>query len=196
MVSLLVTGVVLTVMCQFRFAQLAGLYSLVQSLSYLLIYAALFRLRSREGEGTEGFRIPVGTFGLALMAAPSVALVTLVVRQGLWPGGVLNTGQALLDLALFTSGPLTYVLFRSLFGARARAVAAAGALLLAAGTARAAEPDVVRVGMDTRSRPWVYVPGLDYSREDWTKAPLLQPRPAPAPRGGRHRPHERPGPVT
>jgi polar amino acid transport system substrate-binding protein len=29
--------------------------------------------------------------------------------------------------------------------------------------------------MDTRSQPWAYVPGLDYSREDWTKAPLIQP---------------------
>jgi amino acid transporter len=119
--SLLVTGIVLTVLCRFRFAQLAGLYSLVQSLSYLLIYAALFRLRSRSvtsapgGSAVEGFRIPLGTRGLALMVAPSFLLVTLVVRQGLWPRGTLDMGQALLDLALFTSGPLTYLLFRRLF---------------------------------------------------------------------------------
>ena len=176
-VSLLVTGVVLTVLCRFRFAQLAALYSLVQSLSYLLIYAALFRLRARapEGPAPEGFRIPLGAKGLALMVAPSVALVALVVRQGLWPGGVLDTGQVGLDVALFTSGPLTYFLFRRLFRARALAVALVLGLPLPVPSAGAAEPDVIRVGMDTRSRPWVYVPGLDYSREDWTKAPILQP---------------------
>ena len=123
-VSLLVTGVVLTVMCRFRFAQLAGLYSLVQSLSYLLIYAALFRLRSRSaaraegGPAAEGFRIPLGRVGLALMVVPSVALTALVIHQGLMPGGVLDTGQALLDVALFASGPLTYWLFRRLFRPR------------------------------------------------------------------------------
>jgi len=180
-VSLVVTGLVLTLLCRFRFAQLAGLYSLVQSLSYLLIYAALFRLRARakDSEGSSaspnGFRIPLGNLGLALLFLPSLALVTLVIRQGLWPDGKLATGQALLDLAIFTSGPLTYFLFRRLFGARKAAVAAGLALGLAltSGTAGAAEP--VRVGMDTRSRPWAYVPGLDYSKEDWPKAPLIQP---------------------
>jgi polar amino acid transport system substrate-binding protein len=181
--SLVVTGIVLTLLCRFRFAQLAGLYSLVQSLSYLLIYAALFRLRARakslEGSSAspDGFRIPLGNLGLALLFLPSLALVTLVIRQGLWPDGKLAAGQALLDLAIFTSGPLTYFLFRRLFGARTAAAAAGLALSLAlsSGTVGAAEPDVVRVGMDTRSRPWAYVPGLDYSKEDWLKAPLIQP---------------------
>ena len=52
------------------------------------------------------------------MVTPSVALVALVIRQGLMPGGVLDTGQLLLDVALFTSGPLTYLLFRRLFRPR------------------------------------------------------------------------------
>ena len=45
--------------------------------------------------------------------------------------------------------------------------------LLAAQPFTAAEPRLIRVGMDTRSRPWALVPGLDYSREDWTKPPLV-----------------------
>lgn len=32
---------------------------------------------------------------------------------------------------------------------------------------------VVRVGMDTRSRPWAYVPDLDYSREDFSRPPRI-----------------------
>ena len=123
----------------------------------------------------EGFRIPFGTKGLLLMVAPSFVLVALVIRQGLWPQGTLDVGQALLDVALFASGPLTYFVFKRLFRARAVALVLAAAWLLPAPHAGAAEAEVLRVGMDTRSRPWVYVPGLDYSRDDWTKAPLLQP---------------------
>jgi ABC-type amino acid transport substrate-binding protein len=53
------------------------------------------------------------------------------------------------------------------------------ALLLAAPGASVAigapEPAVLRVGMDTRSRPWAFVPGLDYSKEDWQKPPRITP---------------------
>ena len=111
--SLLLTGVILTLLCGFSFSQLAGVYSLVQSLAYLMIYAALFRLRKRPAHvSTPGFRIPLGTTGLVMMVLPSVFIVLLVIRQGLLPGGEFQSGQALLDLAIFTSGPLTYLLFR------------------------------------------------------------------------------------
>ena len=36
-----------------------------------------------------------------------------------------------------------------------------------------AERAVVRVGMDTRSRPWAFVPGLDYAQEDFSKPPRI-----------------------
>jgi ABC-type amino acid transport substrate-binding protein len=31
----------------------------------------------------------------------------------------------------------------------------------------------IRIGMDTRSRPWAFVPGLDYSKEDWGQTPRI-----------------------
>lgn len=37
----------------------------------------------------------------------------------------------------------------------------------------AAPAGEMRVGMDTRSRPWVFVPGLDYSGEDFSKPPRI-----------------------
>ena len=111
--SLVMGGVILTALCGFSFAQLAAAYSLVQSLAYLLIYAALFRLRKRPPHvSTPGFRIPLGTAGLVMMVLPSVFIVFLVIRQGLLPGGQFQSGQALLDLAIFTSGPLSYFLLR------------------------------------------------------------------------------------
>jgi amino acid transporter len=175
--SLILSGVVLTALCGFRFAQLAGVYSLVQSLSYLLIYAALFRLRGRPALGeASGFRIPLGTVGLVAMALPSVFLVSLVVRQGIWPGGAFDARQALLDLAIFASGPLTYLFIRRFSSARRVAVATGMlAVFFFVPGSLGAQPELIRVGMDTRSRPWAYVPGLDYSKEDWAKPPLIQP---------------------
>lgn len=110
-VSLFVAGIVVTCLCGFRLGQLVAAAALVQSLSYLLIYATLFRLR-RVAPPAErrGFRIPLGTAGLALMVAPSVVIITLVIRQGLFPDGRLDTGQALFNLAVFASGPITYAL--------------------------------------------------------------------------------------
>ena len=110
-----VTGAALTCLCGIRFAQLAGAASLVQSLCYLLIYAALFKLRGRPSLADRpGFRIPLGTAGLCAMVAPSVFIVLVIVRQGLFPDGRLDLHQALIDLALFGSGPLIYLLARLL----------------------------------------------------------------------------------
>jgi amino acid transporter len=110
--SLVLGAVVLTALCGLRFTQLAGAYSLVQCLVYIMIYAALFRLRSREGGDTgEGFRIPLGKVGLGLLVAPSLLLVALVVTTGLWHDGAFDGRQALLDVVILASGPLTYLLW-------------------------------------------------------------------------------------
>ncbi len=45
------------------------------------------------------------------------------------------------------------------------------AVALRAAPLAAAEPVVLRVGVDTRTPPWCFVPGLDYSKEDPTKDP-------------------------
>ena len=91
---------------------LAGVYALVQALSYLLIYATLFRLRARDSGEAGGFRIGLDTRGLALMVAPAVLLATVLVMRGLWHDGAFDRLQALVDLVILASGPLTYWLFR------------------------------------------------------------------------------------
>jgi amino acid transporter len=110
--ALVVGGLVLTALCGLRFAQLAGIYSLVQCLSYLLIYAALYKLRSREDGVPGGFRIPLSRTGVLLMAAPSAAIVLLVIGGGLYKNGALDLQQLLIDAAIFSSGPLSYLFFR------------------------------------------------------------------------------------
>jgi APA family basic amino acid/polyamine antiporter len=109
--ALLLGGVALTTLCGLRFAQLAGVYALVQALCYMLIYATLFKLRAREAAGP-GFNIPLRTRGLVLMVAPAVLLAAALVLRGLWHDGAFDGTQALIDLVIFASGPLSYWLFR------------------------------------------------------------------------------------
>jgi len=111
--SLIVGAILLTAVCGLPFVQLAGVYALVQAFSFMLIYATLFRLRRREaGKNHEGFRIPVGVRGLAVMIAPSVVLAAALVTQGLWHDGAFDGQQALVDVVIFASGPVTYWLLR------------------------------------------------------------------------------------
>src|SRR5262249_30414857 len=44
---------------------------------------------------------------------------------------------------------------------------------LLAGSLAAQDKPALRVAMDTRSPPWSFVPGLDYSREDPSKDPAV-----------------------
>jgi amino acid transporter len=120
-VSLVVGGVALSLLVLVRFSYLAGMFSLVQVLAYLLIFAALLRLRSHAPRAESPpdalpeeapFRIPLGTAGLALMTVPSLILSGMVIVESIWPAGVFDKRQALVDLLVFASGPLTYVLFR------------------------------------------------------------------------------------
>jgi ABC-type amino acid transport substrate-binding protein len=46
-------------------------------------------------------------------------------------------------------------------------------LMVTGPEAGAAEPAVLKVGIDTRTPPWCYIPGLDYSKEDPAKDPTV-----------------------
>lgn len=109
-VSLVVGGVILTALCTMPFASLVGAAALVQSLSYLLMYAALLKLRGRpDDRAGSTFRIPLGRAGLAVLIAPSVLIVMVVVWFGLLPDGRLLVPEAALGAALLASGPMTYL---------------------------------------------------------------------------------------
>lgn len=117
-VSLIASGVGLTMLCVVPFSQLVAAAALVQSLAYLLIYAALFKLRREPAAAApstasapSAFRIPLGSYGLALMVLPTVLIVGLVIREGLFPDGELDRAQMLFNTAVFAS-PLVYVLLR------------------------------------------------------------------------------------
>jgi amino acid transporter len=145
-ISLLLGGVVMSLLSLFSFSYLTGLFSLVQVFAYLLIYAALFRLRSRAPVTTRGlaapaqgakhrgdFRIPLGTGGLALMTIPSVLLAALVVVQSLWPEEGFNGAQALVLFLLVVSGPLSYLGFGRIRRAGPRPVLGPGDAPVGAG---------------------------------------------------------------
>jgi len=112
-VSLLVGAVALSVLARQSFTALAGLFSVVQVLAYILICAALLRLR-RSGAGStspSAFSVPLGRIGLLSMMTPVFAIAAVVVGQKIWNGGRFEPRQMAIDIALFASGPLTYALF-------------------------------------------------------------------------------------
>lgn len=120
-VSLVVGGVVLSLLVLVRFSYLAGLFSIVQVLAYLLIFGSLLRLRSHapvaespsDAAPEEApFRIPLGTAGLALMMVPSLILSGMVIVESIWPDGAFDKWQAGKVLLVFASGPVTYLAFK------------------------------------------------------------------------------------
>jgi amino acid transporter len=123
--SLVAGALALSVLACLPFAALAGLFSLVQVMAYVLICAALLRLRRKvaRGETPAGlaggtveparrpFRVPLGSAGLLLILLPVFALTAFVVVRQLWPDGGLSLRMIATDVLVFASGPLTYALF-------------------------------------------------------------------------------------
>src|SRR5262249_20299599 len=121
-ISLLVGGLVLTPLVYGKFSYLTAMFSMVQVLAYLLIFAALLPLRSSAAapeSGGSGFRIPLRTGGLIVMIVPCVILSALAIVKTVWDGHAFDTNQAGIDLLVLASGPITYRLFSRSGRARA-----------------------------------------------------------------------------
>ena len=106
---------ILGVLGTFVLTGLTGLFSLVQVLAYVLICAALLKLRTRPEvvvPGSSTFRIPLGRAGLFLMMLPTFVITLFVMAQRIVPDGVFNLKRTAFDMLVFASGPLTYLLFR------------------------------------------------------------------------------------
>ena len=122
--SLVVGGVLLSLLARVHFDALAGIFSVVQALAYVLICASLLRLRRAAASppgtvapgaapaGAVPFRVPIGNGGLAILMMPVFVIAAFVVGKQLWNDGQVDLLQVLVDFALFGSGPLTYALFR------------------------------------------------------------------------------------
>src|SRR5262245_30385684 len=110
-VSLVTGGIALSLLSRGSFVWLAGLFSLVQVLAYVLIFASLLRLRVRpaapvtSGERDAAvhagspapFTIPLGMAGLVAIMTPGCLIAAWVVAQRFWNGGRFDGRQAILD---------------------------------------------------------------------------------------------------
>lgn len=121
-ISLLAGALLLSILARENFESLAALFTLVQVLAYVLICAALLRLRKRPdwggvrdraGQGVDRpFRVPLGDGALLLCMVPVFALTAFVVLERVRPGGGFTPRAVATDLLVFASGPLTYALLR------------------------------------------------------------------------------------
>jgi amino acid transporter len=115
-VSLALSGVVLTLLALFPFANLISLYGTVQALAYLLIYAALLKLRRGPHAERDGFRVPLGSAAFGALMVPGAVLLVAVVGLGLyreiWTAGEILAGPALLQMGVLLLGPVTYAIWK------------------------------------------------------------------------------------
>ena len=112
---------------------------------------------------------------LALLPALSLVGLAAVARYRgfvdgswirLWEAGLAACALALLWVR--PSGPRRAV---SRKAARRSAAVLLFGWMTAAVSGEAAEPTLLRVGMDTRTPPWSFVPGEDYSQDDFGQTP-------------------------
>ncbi len=123
-VSLFVGSLCLSGLVLFKFDYLATLFTFVQVLAYLFIYASLLKLRWKTAgvqavqtaPGPEGgrrpFRIPFGMAGVTVMILPSLVLALFAIAGGVWHDGGFDREQAFWEAVVLASGPVTFVLFR------------------------------------------------------------------------------------
>jgi len=114
--ALVLGGAGLTLLAAFPFASLISLYGTVQALAYLLIYAALLKLRRTGATVQNAFRVPLGSFAFGALMVPGALLLAAVVALGLhrevWRAGEFLPGPALVQLGILLSGPATYALWK------------------------------------------------------------------------------------
>jgi amino acid transporter len=103
--SLLLGGLIYTLLTLRGFTDLINIYAFLQAANYIMIYLSLLRLRARFPEAPRPFRIGGGRWGLAAVVMPPVLLSALVLRNG----EAVTVAQGLAAIAV---GPLVYFLAR------------------------------------------------------------------------------------
>ncbi|MCI0457928.1 MAG: APC family permease [Gemmataceae bacterium] len=103
--SLLLGGVIYSLLSLRGFTALVGIYAFLQAANYIMIYLSLLRLRARFPNALRPFKIGGGRWGLALVVVPPMLLSALV----LWKG---QRGAVAQGLAAVAVGPLVYFLAR------------------------------------------------------------------------------------
>lgn len=82
--SVVASAVVYSVLAAFGFSKLVVMYVLLYTLSILLEFVSLWRLRRLEPDLPRPFRIGWGNLGLGLVTAPSLAIGVAVVIYTFW----------------------------------------------------------------------------------------------------------------
>ena len=86
---------------------------LLYSLALMLEFASLIQLRRREPELRGAFRIPLGTRGVAALAALPLAVLGLVIALSIQDGEYGLPALVGATVAI-TLGPVTYAIARSM----------------------------------------------------------------------------------
>ncbi|MBX9928191.1 MAG: APC family permease [Gemmatimonadaceae bacterium] len=105
--AVITAAICYSVVAVLPFAQLVVADVVLYAAALFLEFAALLQLRVRDPYWRGGFRVPTGTFGVALLAALPLMVLTFVVLIGVREGEL--GGQALLAAgAAIALGPMLY----------------------------------------------------------------------------------------
>lgn len=105
--SLFLGSVILSLLCYNSFSQLVAIYAVTQILSYLLIYATLWRLRKTKATTPRPFQVPGGRLGFGILILPAICIAVF---------SLVKTDQLLLPMLSLLSGPVVYVILRLVRG--------------------------------------------------------------------------------
>ncbi len=112
--AVLVSAALYSLFALLGFGKLIVLDALLYTLSLVLEFLALWRLRQREPELPRPFRVPGGNLGLVLVVAPPLGIATTLLAFTCW-NGLADRAWLALSLALAVAGgPLFWFLKRRL----------------------------------------------------------------------------------
>ena len=154
-VAILVMAIINAILIIGKFANLVTIDVILFISSYLLIFISAVRLRVTEPGLKRPFRVPVGTWGMALMVVPPIAIIFFTIyvnaidRSTEWFGttGFRLLGQdvgwyGIAGTVALLSGPVLYYVFRALSGGPRTRSHEAGDEAIALAEAEAAEEAV------------------------------------------------------
>ena len=120
-VSILVLAAINLVLILSTFASLIVIDVMLNMFYYLLIFISALRLRRKEPDLERPFRIWGGTWALALICAPAVAIIAVTIYSNAVDTETLLWGlpaYGLGGLLALLSGPVAYIVFKRACGGR------------------------------------------------------------------------------
>jgi amino acid transporter len=107
--ALLAGSVILSVLSLFSFDQLLIIYLWFQMAANMLIYVNVWAMRRTHADAERPYKVPGGTLGLALLAAPTFVLALFGLVSSVFPSWQFDLKQFIIAAVAMLSGVVLYL---------------------------------------------------------------------------------------